>query len=237
MAKIELGDVVIDVTRRDIKNVHLSVYPPHGSVRLSAPLRMSLDTIRLFAIDKLAWIRQQQKILRAQERETPRELVERESHYLWGKRYLLTVIEEHAAPSVHLRHSKLQLHVRPGTDLAARESVLAAWYRQQIKDAVPALLHTWAPRIGVAVPGFYVQQMRTRWGSSNPAAGTIRLNTELAKKPRECLEYIVVHELLHLLEPTHGARFVALMDQHMPEWRGRRELLNRLPLRHEGWGY
>ena len=234
---LDLGDITLDVVRKDIKNVHLSVHPPVGKVRLSAPMRMSLDTIRLFAISKLGWIRQQQKTLRAQERDSPHEYRDRESHHVWGRRYLLQLVEEDAAPSVQLHHAKLVLRVRPGSDEATRAATMANWYRQLLKAAIPPLIAAWSPRLNVTVQGFYVQQMKTRWGSCNPAADTIRLNTELAKKPRECLEYIVVHEMVHLLDPTHGPRFVALMDRFLPAWQDTRNLLNRLPARHEKWSY
>ena len=237
VTQIELGGIVLDVIKKDIKNIHLSVYPPSGKVRLSAPARMNLDTIRLFAISKLGWIRQQQKKLCEQERESRREYLDRESHYVWGRRVLLKVVEGDSAPSVQIRHSRLFVHVRPGTDETAREEVVAGWYRQLLKTAVPALIEAWEPRLKVKVSGFYVQQMKTKWGSCNPSSGTIRLNTELAKKPKECIEYIVVHEMIHLIEPTHGLRFIALMDRFMPAWRETRELLNRLPARHERWNY
>lgn len=237
MPTIELGGTTIEVMRKDIKNVHLSVYPPTGTVRISAPARINLATIRLFAISKLGWIRQQQKALREQEREGQREYLDRESHYVWGKRYLLKLVEEDAAPSVQIRHSRLLLRVRPGTGVPMREEVLANWYRQLIRDEVPSIIRVWEPRLKVAVKGLYVQHMKTMWGSCKPSAHTLRLNTALATKPRECLEYIVVHEMAHLLESTHGPRFLALMDRIMPHWRDIRELLNRLPARHERWSY
>lgn len=236
-AQLQLGDIAVDVVQKDIKNVHLSVYPPAGRVRISAPARMGLDTIRVFAISKLDWIKRQQRKLREQERETPREYLERESHYVWGKRYLLTVTERDRAPSIALSHSRMGLTVRPGTDEAAKEALVARWYREQIKAAVAELLAKWEPILGVSVNRVFVQQMKTKWGGCNPQAGTIRLNTELAKKPKECLAYIVVHEMIHLLEPTHNATFVALIDQFMPNWQFRRRRLNRLPVRHEDWDY
>ncbi|MGZ8215867.1 M48 family metallopeptidase [Methylomagnum sp.] len=235
--RINFGDITADVVFKDIKNVHLSVYPPDGQVRISAPARMNLDTIRVFALSKLAWIRQQQKKLREQERETPREYLERESHYVWGKRYLLTVVEGDEAPGIELGHSHLLLRIRPGADEAKRQAMMEAWYREQIKQAAPPLLANWEPLLGVKVKKLFVRQMKTRWGSCNPDSGGIRLNTELAKKPRECLEYIVVHEMAHLLEPTHNARFIAVMERFMPDWRLRRDRLNQLPVRHEAWGY
>ncbi len=234
---IELGGITLDVLRKDIKNVHLSVYPPSGRVRISAPARMSLDTVRLFAISKLGWIKQQQRKLRDQERETQREYVDRESHYVWGRRYLLKVVEAESAPSVVLRQSKMILSVRPGTNAVMREAVVSGWYRQTLKAAVPVLVEEWQPRLKVHVEAFHVQQMKTKWGSCNAGARTIRLNTELAKKPKNCLEYVVVHEMAHLIEPTHSPRFLALMDRFMPHWRNTRELLNRLPARHERWSY
>jgi predicted metal-dependent hydrolase len=235
VTKLKLGDVAVDVVRKDIKNVHLSVYPPTGRVRISAPARMSLDTIRLFAISKLDWIKQQQRKFQEQERETPREYLERESHYVWGKRYLLTVSEHDQAPGVALKHSQMLLVVRPGTDEERRETILEAWYREELKSAVPPVIQRWEPLIGVKVDRVFVQRMKTKWGSCNPGSRSIRLNTDLAKKPRQCLEYMVVHEMVHLLEPTHNARFVALMDRLMPQWRVFREQLNHLPVRHEKW--
>ncbi len=236
-ATLDLGDFRAEVVRKAIKHVHLSVYPPDGRVRIAAPAGMELETIRLFAIAKLAWIRRQQRKIIAQERETPREFLDRESHYVWGKRYLLKVVEKEAAPAVELGHSSLLLQVRPGCDAARRQEILDAWYREQIRQAVSALLEKWQPLIGVRAGKIFVQRMRTRWGSCNPAAGHIRLNTDLAKKPPECLEYIVVHELTHLLEPTHNARFASLMEGFLPHWRLVRDALNRLPVRHEDWTY
>ncbi|MGH2589062.1 MAG: M48 family metallopeptidase, partial [Dehalococcoidia bacterium] len=211
-ARIDLGDVAAEVVFKDIKHLHLSVYPPAGRVRISAPHRMSIETIRVFAISKLGWIKQQQHKLQGQERETPREYLERESHYLWGRRYLLTIVECDAPPSVELKHGRVVLRVRPGTPEHRRQSLVEAWYREQLKQAVPSLLAQWEPRVGVSVQRFFVQRMKTKWGSCNHQAHTIRLNTQLAKKPRECLEYVVVHELVHLLEPNHGPRFKALLD-------------------------
>lgn len=237
VTRLDLGDVRVDVIRKDIKNIHLGVYPPHGKVRIAAPSWMELDAIRLFAINKLVWIKRQQKKLLAQERETPREYLERESHYVWGQRFLLQIVEKDARPSVHMAHKHLIVQVRPGADVKKREEVLADWYRENLKRALPALLVKWQPVIGVRAERCYVQHMKTKWGSCNSVTGNIRLNTELAKKPPECLEYIVVHELLHLREPTHNDRFVALMTKLMPHWQDCRDKLNRLPVRNEHWSY
>jgi predicted metal-dependent hydrolase len=233
--QIELGDITIDVVKKDIKNIHLSVYPPTGRVRISAPLRMDLNTIRVFVITKLGWIKNQQQKLREQERESPREYLDRESHYVWGKRYLLKVVEKDAAPKVTLKHTKMVLQIRQDTCEERSQTILAEWYREKIKEVVPPLIAKWEMLMGVKVNRFFVQKMKTKWGSCNHLSGNIRLNTELAKKPPECLEYIVVHEMAHLLERKHNDRFSALMDTFMPLWRNHREELNRAPLGHEEW--
>ncbi len=235
--QFKLGYIPVDVVRKDIKNIHLSVHPPAGKVRIAAPLRMDIDTVRVFAITKLAWIKSQQKKLREQERETPREYLDRESHYVWGKRYLLAVIEKKATPSVELKHNKMILQLRPAASQERKREVLDAWYREQLRAAVPALIAKWEKALGVKAGKVFVQKMKTRWGSCSPGAGNVRLNTDLAKKPPQCLEYIVAHELAHLLERHHNDRFAALMDAHMPQWRQYREVLNSLPLAHQEWGY
>lgn len=237
VAQIKLGGIAVDVVKKDIKNIHLSVYPPAGRVRISAPLRMDLDTIRVFAITKLGWIKSQQQKLREQERESPREYLDRESHFVWGKRYLLAVVESDRPPQVQLKHSRLRLQVRPGSGEEKKQTIVEAWYREQLRQVIPSLIVKWEATLGVTVERFFVQRMKTRWGSCNSARRSIRLNSELAKKPRECLEYLVVHEMVHLLEPTHNNRFMALMDQFMPKWQFYREILNRLPVHHEFWKY
>ena len=234
---IDLGGILADVIQKDIKNVHLSVYPPTGRVRISAPFHMSLDTIRVFAISKLGWIKQEQQKLRDQERETPREYLDRESHFSWGRRYLLKVVEREGAPRVEIKHNQLVLQISRGTDVTKKQAILAQSHRDQIRDVVPTLFGKWESVIGVKVANLFVQQMKIRWGSCNPKAGNIRLNSELAKKPRECLEYIAVHEMVHLLEPTHNQQFIAFMDRFMPSWRHHRDALNRLPVKHEHWLY
>lgn len=191
----------------------------------------------MFAISKLGWIRRQRRKLTEQQRETPRLYLDRESHYVWGKRYLLEIRESAAAPSVELKHGKLLLKVRPGATRAKRREVLNSWHRAILRDAAATLVAKWEPVMSVKVAHVFVQQMKTKWGGCNHRARTIRLNTELAKKPRECLEYIVVHEMAHLLEPTHSDRFKALLDQLMPSWQACRAELNRLPVRHEKWSY
>ncbi len=234
---LDVGGLRAEVTRKAIKHVHLSVLPPAGRVRVAAPQSMAIDTIRLFVISRLAWIRSQQRKFQTQEREAPREFLDKESHYLWGKRYLLEVRFADCAPAVEITPRKLLLQVRPGADQARREEVLDAWYRQQVRDAAQVLVEKWAPLLGVAAVRLFVQRMKTKWGSCTPESRYVRLNTDLAKKPPECLEYIVVHELVHLLEPTHNERFVALMDLYLPHWQHLRRRLNALPVRHEDWDY
>ena len=235
--QIDLGGISVDVVKKDIKNIHLSVHPPTGRVRIAAPLRMNLDTIRVFAISKLAWVKQQQKKLREQAREAPREYLDRESHYAWGRRYLLKLVAREGMPSIELKHNKMILFAPLAYDDRKKQLALDAWYREQIKEAIPPLIAKWEKLMGVKVAIFRVRRMKTKWGSCNPRTGSILLNLDLAKKPRECLEYLVVHEMVHLLEPTHNARFVSLMDQFMPKWQFHRDELNRLPVRHESWTY
>lgn len=234
---IELGEIVVEVVKKNIKNIHLSVNPPAGAVRIAAPLRTKTETIRVFAISKLGWIKQQQKKLRAQERETPREYLDRESHYVWGKRYLLQVVEEDAAPAVELKHSKMRLQVRPGANEDKKRAVIDEWYRDQIKKAAPPLIAKWERLLGVKLDHFLVRKMKTKWGSCTTGARSIRLNTDLAQKPPECLEYIVVHEMIHLLVRRHDDRFTSLMDRHLPGWKLTRQILNAAPLAHANWSY
>lgn len=230
VVRLNLSDVSMEVERKPIKHLHLSVFPPDGRVRIAAPERMTMDAIRLFAISKLSWIRRQQQKLQSQPREVPREYLERESHYVWGRRYLLNVVERDAAPSVELKHRKLVLRVRPGAGHERRKEVVDEWYRNTLRMAVEPLLEKWEPILKVRVKQVFVQRMRTKWGSCNSKARHVRLNTELVKKLPECLEYVLVHEMAHIRCPTHGARFVALMDDVLPQWRDLREALNRAPI-------
>ena len=232
---IRVGEIAIAVTRKAVKHVHLSVHPPLGRVSLVAPTGTRLDVTRAYAISKIAWIRTQRARLQAQARETRRAFVERESHYLWGRRYLLSVVEKESKPSVHLSHRRITLCVRPGSSAAKRGEVIHEWHKALLHGAVAPLVRKWQARLGVTVAGYFLQRMKTKWGGCNHRAGNIRLNTELVKKPKDLLEYVVVHEMLHLLEPTHSRRFVAMLDQRYPTWRDAREELNGLPLTAESW--
>ena len=235
--QINVGGIPVDVVFKDIKNVHLSVHPPTGRVRISAPVRMKPDSLRVYAVSKLDWIRKQQRRLQGQERETKREYIDRESHFVWGRRYLLKVNEEERTPFVELRHNQMVLTVRPGSGIEKKDAIVSAWYRDEIRRTVFSLLAKWESLLGVKANSIIVRRMKTRWGSCNPRSHNIHINSELAKKPRECLEYVVVHELVHLLEPSHNAHFVSLMDNFMPQWRHIRDVLNREPLGHVDWKY
>jgi len=237
MEQMKLGNITVDVVQKDIKNIHLSVYPPTGRVRISAPNRMDLDTIRVFTISKLSWIKKQQAKLKNQEREAPREFLNKESHYFNGKRYLLEVIEQEAPPKVVLKHSVIQLFVRPRADTAKKRSILDEWYRLKLKETVPSIIEKWEKKMNVQVNNYGIKKMKTKWGTCNRKAKRIWLNLELAKKPAECLEYIVVHEMAHLLERNHTDRFITVINKFMPKWRFYKDELNRLPVSHVDWNY
>jgi hypothetical protein len=222
---IEIGGIAVDVVRKNIRHIHLRVCPPDGSVRISAPLRMNLEVIRSFAISRVDWVRKHQQRMRERPQAMPLEYVDGESHYLWGRPYLLQVRETNASGKVGLSDAGLVLHVRAGTKRRKKQALLDAWYRDRLMEALPELTGKWERLTGVKVGRFSVRKMKSRWGSCSPRTGHIRLNTELAKKSRACLEYVLVHELVHVLEPSHNHRFKALMDRFMPEWRSRRDEL------------
>lgn len=232
---LHLGDISIELTRKAVKHVHLSVHPPEGRVSLVAPTGTRIEVARAYAISKLAWIRAQQASFREQARESPRRFVGRETHYLWGRRYLLAVEHHDAKPHVRLDHRRITLIVRPGSTEAVRARVIHQWHKSQLHETVPPLIAKWELRLGVRLAGYFLQRMKTKWGSCNPRAHHIRLNTELVKKPKDLLEYIVVHEMAHLLEPTHSERFVALLSAHYSNWREARAELNELPIAPHAW--
>jgi predicted metal-dependent hydrolase len=232
---IRLGEIAIAVTRKDIKHVHLSVHPPSGRVTLSAPIATRLEVARAYAVAKLGWIREQRQKLADQVRETPRKFVGRESHSLWGRRHLLTVALREAKPFVSLDHKRITLTVRPGSDAKKRANVIHDWHKSLLHEVVPLVIKKWEPKLNVKVVGYFLQRMKTKWGSCNHRVGHIRLNTELVKKPKDLLEYVIVHEMVHLLEPTHNDRFVTILGQHYPTWREARAELNELPLTAEEW--
>jgi predicted metal-dependent hydrolase len=227
---LQVSDVVIAVTRKNVKHVHLSVHPPNGRVTLVAPTDTGLEVARAYAASKLRWIREQQDRIRAQPRETPRQFIERESHDLWGRRYLMSVVEREGKPEVSVDHRRIVLCIRPGSGQAKRAEVIHEWHKTLLHQEVPVVIKRWEPRLRVRVNAYFLQRMKTKWGSCNSLAGNIRLNTELVKKPKDLLEYVVVHEMVHLIEPTHSDRFIAILDEHYPTWREARTELNALPL-------
>ncbi len=235
---IRIGGMDVDVVRKDIKNLHIGVYPPNGRVRVAAPLLVDDDAVRLAVISRLSWIKRQKAHFKEQTRQSKREYVRRESHYFLGQRYLLNVIEHSGRAKVEVSNPRrLDLFVPPGADAKQRERVLIEWYRRQLKLRIPPLIEKWEEITGVQVADWGVKRMKTKWGSCNREARRIWLNLELAKKPIECIEYIIVHEMVHFLERKHDERFIAQMDAFMPQWRLYRDELNRGPLSHETWIY
>jgi len=232
---IQFGEIAIAVSRKDIKNVHLSVHPPDGRVTLAAPTTTRLEVARAYAATKLGWIRAQQEKLATQARESPRRFVERESHYLWGRRHLLTIAYRDTKPTVSLDHKRISLTVRPGSDETKRAEVIHEWHKSLLHAVVPGLIQKWEPKLKVKVSGYFLQRMKTKWGSCNHRQGHVRLNTELVKKPKDLLEYVLIHEMAHLIAPTHSDRFIAILEEHYPGWREARAELNELPLRAETW--
>ncbi len=236
-AELLLGDIAVDLVFKDIKNIHLSVYPPTGRVRIAAPTRMNIETIRAFAISKIGWIRQNQIKFDEQKRETPREFLDRESHYLWGKRFLLDFVETTDKPELKIGHQKFHLFVPRQCSQEIAEKLLEEMYRKQVKSAALNYSQKWQKLLDVEINQIFIQRMKTRWGSCNPPKRNIRLNLELAKKPEICLEYILLHEMIHFFEASHGAKFVKLMDENMFNWRLIRKQLNDEPLSHSDWKY
>ena len=235
--QITVSGLRVSVVRKAIKNLHLGVYPPHGRVRVAAPLRVSDDAVRLAVIGKLGWIKRQQARFESQPRQSERDMVSGESHYFLGRRYRLRVVNHDGPSTVARRTSTIELHIRRETSAEQRERVLHRWYRRQLKTLIPPLVEKWQAVLGVQLAHWGVKRMKTRWGTCNAEARRIWLNLELAKKPVQCLEYIIIHELTHLIERHHNERFITSMDQHLPQWRRYRQELNSAPLAHESWSY
>jgi len=234
---IIVNGITVEVVRKDIKNIHLGVYPPNGRVRIAVPLRVTDDAVRMAVVSKIQWITKQQEKFKEQARQTFREYVSGESHYFQGQRFLLEVVHR-KTPGVAITGSKtITLYVKAGSTREQREKVMLTWYRQNLLEEIPGLIAKWEPILGVEVAEWHIRRMRTRWGTCNQNAGRIWLNLELIKKPSRCLEYIVVHEMIHLLERGHGERFKALMSKHIPHWKYLRDELNHEPLAHEDWNY
>jgi hypothetical protein len=233
---ISVSGLDVEIIRKDIKNLHVGIYPPEGRIRVAAPLLLDDDAVRLAVISKLGWIKKQKKHFQEQSRQSKREFVQRESHYFFGRRYLLSIKEERGPARVEIRRSnRLDLYVPQGSSTEQRERVLTEWYRRELKARIPSLIEKWQTVIGVQVAEWGVKRMKTKWGSCNREARRIWFNLELAKKPIHCLEYIIVHEMVHILERHHNEQFAAKMDALMPSWRFYRDELNRAPLSNEKW--
>jgi len=235
---VKVGAIEALVIRKPIKNVHLSVLPPSGRIRVTVPLTMKDDAVRVLLATRLGWINKQKAKFANQQRQTPREYVSGESHYLFGKRYQFEVCLEDKPPRVEIKNSrKILLFVRPGNSLAKREKVMTEWYRAALRTMAEDMMKRWQKRIGVQITGWSIKRMKTRWGTCNQDTGRVLLNLELAKKPISCVEYVVVHELLHLIEKKHNDYFVSLMTKYIPKWRSEKQELNRFILSHEEWSY
>ena len=237
MPKVEIGSIAMQLNRKAIKNLHISVLPPDGRVRVSAPESMTETAIRMAVISRIPWIKKQQSDFAKQPRQSVRAMVSGECHYLWGRRYRLNLIERSGKHEIKLGRGRLHLYVNPATTLENKALVLSSYYRDALKARIAELLPVWEDKIGVTAADWGIKKMKTKWGSCNTQAKRIWLNLELAKKPPECLEYILVHELVHLLERNHNERFKGYMDKLLPDWRERRDLLNRMPLAHNNWIY
>ena len=237
MAQYHVGPIEFQLLRKPIKNLHISVLPPDGKVRVSAPEQMTDTAIRMAVTSRIPWIKRQQTDFAGQSRQSDREMVSGECHYLWGRRYRLEVVERPGRHEIKVERGKIRLYVSPCTSVENRALVLTQYARSEMKSRVETLIDHWLDVIGVSATAWGVKKMKTKWGSCNTQAKRIWLNLELAKKPPECLEYILVHELVHLLERNHNERFRTYMDRYLPDWRERRDLLNKMPLAFENWAY
>lgn len=237
MERIVVSNISIDVEKKNIKNLHLGVYPPNGRVRIAAPLRVNDDAIRLFAVSKLSWIKKQQRLFEGQEREPEREYISGESHYFNGKRYLLNIVPTTGKHKIEFRHKHIDLYVKKGAPVKIRAALIFKFYRTFLQQQIADLITKWEKRMKVEVSGYGIKKMKTKWGTCNIEAKRIWVNLELAKKPQACLEYIVVHEMVHLLERHHNDVFIAYMDKFLPQWRTLKTELNKSPVSHSDWGY
>ena len=234
---IKIGELTIDVIAKDIKNIHLSVYPPNGQVSISAPKNINTEALRAYAISKLGWIKQQQRKFQDQIRYPKHTYDNRESHFVWGQRYLLQTIEKSSPPQVTLHPNHLLLQVRPGTSSQKKQQILETFYRNSLRTMLPPLIEKWEKRMQVTVEKITIRKMKTKWGSCSPHIKSIRLNLELAKKPPECLEYVLVHEMTHLLEASHNKQFIHQLNQFLPQWKSYQQTLNQIPMKSETWQY
>lgn len=235
---ITVNGLQVQVVRKRIKNLHLAVYPPDGRIRVAAPEHIGDESIRLAVVQRLPWVKKQRTQLLEQPRQSAREYVTGESHYLKGKRYRMRVVNRPASAKVAVTgNATITLHVAPESTPSERERILMTWYRSELKLLAAPLVEKWQSKLGITISDWRIKRMKTRWGSCNPDAQRIWLNLELIKKPTRCLEYIIVHEMIHIWEPNHGPAFVAHMNRILPDWQNRRDELNRFPAAHESWSY
>ncbi len=238
MEQITVNNFTIDVVRKNIKNIHLAVYPPTGRIRIAAPIQTHEETIRLFVVSKLGWIKRNQRKLEDQERIPKREYKQRESHYFQGRRYLLNIIDKEGSPEVVVKSKKyIDLYIRPNIPVEKRHEIITEWYRTELKNKIPDIIKKWEKILNVEVDSWQVKQMKTKWGACNIEQKRIWINLELAKKPEHCLEYIIVHEMIHFFERHHNERFVYYMDSYLPNWKQLKIELNKLPVSHADWNY
>jgi predicted metal-dependent hydrolase len=236
--RLDVGGITVEVVRKEIRHLHIGVYPPGGRVRVAAPARIDEEAVRLAVVSRLGWIQRKRRAFEEQVRQSQREMVTGESYYFQGRRYLLQVIEDNGFPSVRLAGpTSIELRVRRSSDRQARELVLHRWYRQELRSQIPSLLAKWEPAFGESVAEVRIKKMKTLWGSCNASSRRIWLNLELAKKPPSCLAFILVHEMLHFVVRHHNERFREKMDAVLPTWRTYRDELNRAPLAHDDWAY
>lgn len=237
MHQISVSNIKIDIEKKDIKNLHLGVYPPNGRVRVAAPLKVNEESIRLFIISKLSWIKKHQRSFAAQERETEREFISGESHYFNGRRYLMNVIASKGKATIELRHKHIDLFVKPGSSHRYKATIMAKFYRNHLNEQIPSLIEKWEKKMKLKVKEYGIKQMKTKWGTCNIEAKRIWVNLELAKKNLDCLEYIIVHEMVHLLERHHNNIFISHMNHYLPNWRALKIELNKSPVSHSDWNY
>lgn len=237
-SQITVSDISVEITRKNIKNLHLSVCPPQGSVKLSVPKHITDDNVRLAVVERLSWIKKHQEEFKKQPRQTERLFITGESHYFRGKRYILDIVERHGKHIVEItNNARMVLYVKPHTSKDNKALVLENFYRDHLKNEIPRLLTKWLPVIDKPLDFWGIKRMKTKWGSCNTPSKRIWINLELAKKSPECLEYILVHELVHLHERHHNDNFLRLMERFLPSWRHSRDVLKSEPLAHEDWEY
>lgn len=235
-AYLTVRGIDIDVIYKDIKNLHIGVYPPMGRVRVAAPERFDDDQVRIAVVQRLPWIKRQQVQLKEAPRQTQREMTTGESHYVWGNRLRLKVTERPGRAHIETDGDRLALYTSEDSTAEERRDLLDRWYREQLRLAIPPLIAKWEAELDVVIPKWTIRRMKTKWGSCNRESRHLWFNLELAKKHPDCLEYIVVHEITHYFERHHGERFAVLMDKQLPDWRVRRDELNDSPLAEEVWG-